>query len=393
MQIYSLEKDCCGCGACTNICPTGAITMEYDQYGCAYPVIDANKCIHCEACKRVCPMLHAQNKCEPTVAYAAAEQSDIILNSSSGGVFAALGRSVIENEGAVFGCAWVSNEGILKPEIIMAHTAEQLKKLQGSKYVQANAGECYRLIREEVRTGRTVLFSGTPCQIGALRNFIGTNAPNLYCIDIICHGVPGTKFFLDYLKWYEEKHRVIVKDISFRDKLTGWGLNGSITVCRKEKEQKSILYEKESSYFHYFLKCITYRESCYHCPYANQNRSGDITIGDFWGIEEEHPDLIRNSSVDLQRGISCVLVNTPKGKELLDRFGQTINLFKSEPQKVISHNQQLRHPSEKPLQSETVLKQYREKGYQGVEDCFTSEKDLKWRLNYLKRRIKRIVKQ
>ena len=393
MKIFDDKKNCSGCYACYNACSVGAISMEYDEYGCVYPSVDESKCVNCRMCMKACPMINTEKRSSTFEAFAAAEKSDVVLLSASGGIFYSIGRKMIENGGIVFGCAWDMKDDILIPRMICAENESQLERLRGSKYVQAEAGEIYRLVKKALKDEKTVLFSGTPCQVSGLKNYLGKDFSNLYLIDIICHGVPGTEFFRDYIRHCEKKNKSKVKEINFRDKLSGWGLNGSVSVMKNEKESKKIMYEKENSYYSYFLRGVTYRESCYECAYASGERTGDITIGDYWGIEEEHPELLKDNVFDVSRGISCILVNTPKGKELLERFGGDIEKIKSDFSKIAAHNKQLSEPSQKTAEHNEVMERYRAEGYSGVEKAFGKRKNMKWRYQWLKRRLKRILKK
>ena len=392
MKLFEEKKDCCGCGACQSVCPKNAIVMSFDEYGCAYPEINRDKCVDCGACVRVCPMPRRDRVSVPEKAYAAADSTDGILSSASGGVFFSLGSSALKNGAVLFGCAWSTESDTLTPIMTSARNRDELELLQGSKYVQAEANGFYRAVKDELDAGKEVVFSGTPCQNAALKNYLGKPYDGLYLIDIICHGVPGTEFFRDFVRQYEDDHRKKVKYIRFRDKIHSWGLNGSVTLSKNKEVGKKTMYEKECSYYSYFLRSLTYRESCYSCPYACDERAGDLTIGDFWGIETEHPELVEAGALSIDRGVSCVLVNTARGEKLLERFGGKLILYPSEFQKIAAHNEQLRKPSSKGSERDTVMESYRLKGYKGVEECFSKEKTLKWRGKWISRRIKRRLK-
>ncbi len=356
MKLFEEKKDCCGCGACQSVCPKNAIVMSFDEYGCAYPEINRDKCVDCGACVRVCPMPRRDRVSVPEKAYAAADSTDGILSSASGGVFFSLGSSALKNGAVLFGCAWSTESDTLTPIMTSARNRDELELLQGSKYVQAEANGFYRAVKDELDAGKEVVFSGTPCQNAALKNYLGKPYDGLYLIDIICHGVPGTEFFRDFVRQYEDDHRKKVKYIRFRDKIHSWGLNGSVTLSK------------------------------------NKERAGDLTIGDFWGIETEHPELVEAGALSIDRGVSCVLVNTARGEKLLERFGGKLILYPSEFQKIAAHNEQLRKPSSKGSERDTVMESYRLKGYKGVEECFSKEKTLKWRGKWISRRIKRRLK-
>ena len=255
---------------------------------------------------------------------------------------------------------------------ICVEDPKELAKLQGSKYVQSDLGDSFVQAKQLLEQGRTVLFSGTPCQIDALNRFLSeTDTRNLYTVDIICHGVPSAQLFQGYLKTLGAS----VRSFSFRDKTRGWGLNGRYTYRTGDQEREKLFSPSVSSYYSYFLQAETYRESCYSCRYANLDRVGDITIGDFWGFEQEHPELLaeHGGPYDIRRGISEVLVNTRKGKYLLKQFGQGMLLSASETGRMTKWNRQLCGPSACSEERKAITKVYEKNGYPGVESMFRKE--------------------
>lgn len=393
MQLYTEKKECCGCLSCYNICPKNAISVFYDEYGCIYPQINADECINCEACKRVCPIKHTEKLEQNIKSYVAATVSTDIMKSASGGVFASFASAILKEDGIVFGCEMEFDNDTLFPKHAQVDDEKQLVKLLGSKYVQSYMGHVYVHIRKLLEQGRTVLFAGTPCQVSALRLFLGKEYNNLLTMDLICHGVPGTKYFQDYLKLLEKKIGGKITKIDFRDKSSGWGLNGKIYYLKTGKTREKVLFEKESSYYSFFLRQVTYRESCYFCPYAGRKRVGDITIGDYWGVEKEHPDILYKDGFDLKKGVSCLLVNTEKGMEALRKFKDGLLLNTTTIDQVATWNNQLNTPSKKSEIRDDVINAYRCSGYMGVEKCFSKEHDLKWVINYVKRRIPQSIKR
>lgn len=240
--LFEKKADCCGCGACQNICPKGAIEMKYDAFGIAYPVIDPALCVECGLCKKVCSYQNQRQRCDaPQLAYAAAAADGVMAkHSASGGVFAALARHILKAGGVVYGCAFSDDDGILIPKHIRVDNESDLHRLQGSKYVQSITGMVYRQVKQDLKEGKNVLFSGTPCQVDALNGFLSpTKSENLLTVDIICHGTPGTRFFVDYIKEMEKQNKGKVLDFRFRDKTGDGGtkqLSSSrrqIAVCRK----------------------------------------------------------------------------------------------------------------------------------------------------------------
>lgn len=371
--LFEKKADCCGCGACQNICPKGAIEMKYDAFGIAYPVIDPALCVECGLCKKVCSYQNQRQRCDaPQLAYAAAAaDGGMAKNSASGGVFAALARHILKAGGVVYGCAFSDDDGILIPKHIRVDNESDLHRLQGSKYVQSITGMVYRQVKQDLKEGKNVLFSGTPCQVDALNGFLSpTKSENLLTVDIICHGTPGTRFFVDYIKEVEEKHNGRVLDFRFRDKTGGWGLKAAVLIQKANRGvQKKLLPVQLSSYYQLFLDSETYRGNCYSCPYANQYRVGDITLGDFWGVEKEHPDFLKENGgcLDKQLGISCLLVNTEKGRQWVEQMNGQLVMAPSTLASVVRENRQLNVPSSHNALRDAVMELYKKGGYPAVD--------------------------
>lgn len=380
-ELFAKKTDCAGCSACMNICPQKAITMKNDECGNIYPHIDESKCINCGLCKRTCSYQNDKLERSPIKAYAAFCKDDKILGtSSSGGVFASIASSFIGNGGVVYGCSMEYRDEILTPMHIKISNIEDLKKIQGSKYVKSEIGYIYSEIKEDLKNDKKVLFSGTPCQIAALKKYLinsHINSEKLYCMDLVCHGTPGTSFFQDYIKYIEKKNKYRVIDLKFRDKNQyNWGLKGTITYKTKHgKIKERPFYNKLSSYYSFFLKGKVYRENCYSCKYANANRIGDITIGDYWGIENQHPEYLKENGglIDTTKGISCVLVNSCNGEELLNDCGKRLVLLESTTEKVIKENDQLNHPCKYSDEREKIFKIYQREGYKGVDKYYKKQ--------------------
>lgn len=368
--LYDDKKSCYGCSACMNICPTNSISMKADGEGFIYPEIDSDSCIECGLCRRVCER-HCSTIPEGLQsAWAAAAKQESILNkSASGGAFTVFAECILKKQGVVYGCALCRDQGILNPQHIRVDKLAELERLQGSKYVQSDIAFSFRRAKEDLEAGKYVLFSGTPCQIGGLKAYLGKEYNSLYTVDIVCHGVPNKAFFQEYLKILEKRLDGKILDYSFRDKTFGWGLRGLITWETKNgKIRHRLVPVNTSSYYKMFLDAEIYRDSCYGCRYAQGKRPGDITVGDYWGIEIEHPEVleVNPESLSCSRGISCVLANTAKGNDLVQECAASLTLLKSLPEKVIRHNAQLQNPSPVGEHRGTILQLYREGGYKAV---------------------------
>jgi len=350
--------------------------MEEDEYGFLYPCINEKLCVACGSCNEVCGYQNRDETNLPINAYAAVTKLDspMYRRSASGGVFAGLAQIFLAENGLVYGCSLELTNNQLKPSHIRIDSMEELPKLQGSKYVQSDIGRTYTEVKTFLEAGRLILFSGTPCQIAGLKSYLRKGYENLYTLDVICHGVPSIKLFQDYLAELEKKLRGKIIDFKFRDKLNGWGLNGKVIYLKNKCHRKEkTIPAKLSSYYSFFQLSDSYRESCYSCKYANVKRPGDITMGDYWGIQKEHPDLLvaNGGTLDDTKGISCMIINTKQGKKCMEKYGSGLSLYQSSFEKIANNNAQLNHPSLKSIRRQQILEMYSQYGYAVVEKWFS----------------------
>lgn len=306
-----LFDECTGCGVCSEICPKRCISMKpLGDAGFFHPVIDDSVCVDCGRCLSVCP-LKKTAKYEAKRVYAAyGKDKKLLKRSNSGGVFSTIAVDLLEQGAYVCGAAFSKD---LKVEHVIISDVDDLCKLQGSKYVQSNAFQCYPKIKELLDDCKVVLFSGTGCQIAGLKNFLKKEYDNLLTIEVVCHGVPSPMLFNRYLEWLGDKTKGEVSEYKFRSKdlrPTGehsqfyYVVNGS----------KYIGQSYEDPYYGSFLVGVTLRESCYRCHFKGKERVGDLTIGDFWGIEKSHP------SFSTKNGSCVVLINTDAGVNLFEKI-------------------------------------------------------------------------
>ena len=378
-QVFEDKKECCGCGACQAVCPRNAIEMVEDEYGFIYPKINESKCVNCDLCKKTCAYMNPKRMNDDKTVYVAASKNDENLKkSASGGVFFELANSIIFDDGIVYGVSMEFENDKLTPKHIRVDNQEDLKKLQGSKYVQSECGNIYKSVKKDLIEGRKILFSGTPCQIEGLKSFLKYKEyENLFLVDIICHGVPSRKMFQDYINNFEVKNNCKVKEFYFRDKEKGWGLFFKVIYKKNGKIEKIVKPSYESSFYQLFLDSSIYRENCYECPYAIENRNSDLTIGDFWGINQEYPDININST----KGVSCIIANTIKGINVIEKYGSNLFNMNSEFEKVAKHNHQLNNPSKLPRERKKLLSLYKKKGYAILEKEYIKTRFIK---NYIK---------
>lgn len=302
MIICEIKK-CTGCSACINICSHQAIVLKENTHGFSYPQIDESKCVNCNRCRQVCPVNYPSQPNEHIQVYAALVKNDAErAKSTSGGIFACLAKRVIRSGGYVYGAILDSS---LMVKHIEVHTFDELDSLRNSKYVQSDIGLCYRQAKQRLQAGKTVLFSGTPCQIAGLRNYLKREYQNLLTIDILCHGVPSPGLFRKYVNSEEEIAKSKMTNMLFRSKVIGWKKISCVRTFENGRDA-----DWGDTFVPGFLKDYFLRESCYSCVYATDKRQGDITLGDYWGYRESAPDYIE----DDDKGISLVIINTPKGE-------------------------------------------------------------------------------
>ena len=368
MLPYDSPSRCCGCGACVSFCPTSALTLQEDADGFLYPVCDERLCMRCGLCRDICGMARPVEH-EPLAVYAATEKDTSQLKqSTSGGMFAALATLVLNDSGLVFGAALDEQ---LEPIHRSVSSPEELPLLQGSKYVQSAIGDTYDEARSALDKGQVVLFSGTPCQIAGLYGFLrGKSYGNLVTMDLICHGVPHAKFFRDYRAFLAQQAGAKVVDFKFRDKSTGWGLRGKVSYQSPDGTVwDEVLLGDQCSYYDLFLHGEFYRESCFACPYACRHRPADITVGDFWGIEELHPDWMTSQGgpFDPRQGISSLTVNSATGAAWVEKLKPHLIWKESTFEDAARRNKQL---TESPVRSpwqEEVRALYQNGGYAALD--------------------------
>ena len=305
------KYNCCGCGACIQKCPKQCISLEEDNEGFLYPNVNQSLCINCHLCEIVCPVLHKKNNKKPLIALAAINpQEDTRLNSSSGGIFTLLAEKTIAKDGVVFGASFDKNWEVHHDE---ATTTNDIGKFRGSKYVQSKTENSYKRAEHLLKEGKEVLFSGTPCQIAGLKNFLQKEYTNLITVDFICHGVPSPGIW----KWYLKTQIITntsfkLKNINFRDKTLGWR---QFQLVFQFKSSNSISSSNSANgYMIAFLNDICLRPSCYKCSTKSGSSHSDITIADFWKIKSF------NINMDDNKGTSLVLVNTNKGLKLINKI-------------------------------------------------------------------------
>lgn len=368
-----ITEYCTGCRACEQLCAHHAIVMKSDKEGFVTACIDEGKCVECGLCSKRCPQNNLIGKSEPIASLAVRDKDDEELAvSASGGAFAAAARVILLHGGIVVGAAY--NDDMTVGHIVVERL-DDLYKVQSSKYVQSNTMATYSQVKAMLREGREVLYSGTPCQIGGLRAYLRKDYDTLYTMDLICHGVASPKLFAKYLVWLGGKMKGKIIGYDFRDKSCGWGLDYMTKTKTKTKTKPSTL----DPYYYHFLKGTTYRECCYRCNYCTKERVGDITIGDYWGIEKEHPEFYST------KGVSCLLVNTEKGERLWSIVKDEFETLESTFEQVAKANHNLTRPTQRTPLRDVI---YQHIDDMEVNDYFATQ--LKIPFN-LKARIKLLL--
>ena len=380
--ISSLPNNkCCGCAACMDRCPTDAIQMIIDEQGDRRPVVDSEKCISCGACIKVCPQYKSNNTLHQDIpfkkkSYIGLFDSPQTKKSSSGGVFLALAKYVINNlSGVVYGAAIVKEDDKLCCKHIRVDSPEELIKIQGSKYAQSRTDGIYKQVKNDLKKGRTVLFSGTSCQVASLKNYC-TKTDNLITVDLICHGVPKDVLFYDYIDFIEKKENAKLLNVSFRSKQLSYHgdkVDKVLTLNFQDKRKKcKVLFYPESPYYLLFMLRAGYRTSCYHCVYANKNKPSDITLGDY----SLHKEEITKYSLDASKTYSSVIVHSEVGENFLKSASGSLKLYSIDTEYMISLHGNLNSPSKTSKEGDSLLGLYTTGGYELLQK-YIERKQLK----------------
>ena len=331
MSIEKIEHEkCTGCAACYSCCPAGAIRIIKDEEGFSFPSVNSKKCIECDLCRKICPVLNytaPEHNNNPEVFALINNDLTIRQKSSSGGVFYELAKDIILSDGIVYGTKM--NDDLI-PIITSAQNMEQLIPLMGSKYVQAEVGDAFKLIKRDLEAFKKVLFVGTPCQVAGLKMFLDKDYDNLILVDLVCHGVPSRSVFNSYINDLCKKYKENVISVTFRDKKYGWNRFAMRLQFANEK-----CYCKPNQIDPWMLAFnanIMLRNSCYHCVFKTRERISDLTLGDLWGVDNVAHDMNDNN------GISLVIVQSEKGKRIMERLSKSFTMREIDFDRVQNEN-------------------------------------------------------
>jgi coenzyme F420-reducing hydrogenase beta subunit len=346
MKDINKNYNCTGCGACYNACPAGAITMENDEYGFYKPMINQEKCINCGLCEKKCPLNgYISKNIERPNAYALQNKDDVQrYKSASGGAFPLFARYIIEQNGIVFGVVWDKN-------LVACHTKaenlDELEKMYSSKYVQSNTKDTFKLAKIELDKGRLVLYSGTPCQIAGLKSYLNKEYENLLTLDLICHGTPSPMLFELYKKEFmKNKPKEKLLDVNFRSKKSGWDIHYKTHYTTTTTTVKS--YDNKGDYWVSIMN-HSFNKSCSNCKFTGYKRIADISMGDFWGVDEYDKNL------NDHKGLSVILINNTKGEILFNKIKHNAIIQKIPYEVAIKQNPNIYKSSKAAINSEAFF--------------------------------------
>lgn len=363
------HEQCTGCQGCLNICPKDAIAMQEDRFGYRYPAIDPERCINCGLCEKACPVIVPVSLSVPHSVLATKALDDAVnRDSASGGLITLAASRILQQGGVVYGC---TQECYSKIGHIRIDKPEELHKIQGSKYVHSDIGRTFREALKDLKERRTVLFTGTPCQIAGLKGFLRKPYENLITIDIVCHGVPPIKMLEEEVSAENQDYRVESKDIKvdFRWKTLSSNrvpvkLNYGLRTRIRKNGEWHIVNERndiESPYMRCFQTGVSLRENCFQCQYARRERVGDLTAADFWGLGTK---INSQSDMKAESGVSLALINTEKGEDLFNQISRRMHTEAHTFEEAALCNRCLTSPTRRPEWRDRFLELY---GKEGLE--------------------------
>ena len=355
-------ENCTGCGACVQRCPKQCISWTTKEFDFRYPQVDEATCINCGLCEKVCPIDKELKAPIVQKAYAAVHKDSSVLGkSTSGGAFTALADAIFSQGGVVYGAAMLNG---MQVKHIRTENRTALAELRSSKYLQSDTGTTYQMVEQDLKQGKVVLYSGTPCQIDGLKCFLRKEYENLYTADIVCHGVGSQAYFDKYMEFAKERYGKI-KVLRFRSKeYAGWSCGGVVVVVGTSNSEKKIQYRDFDNYYYsYFLSGDIYRKCCYSCKYANTKRVGDFSLGDYWGVEA------LNLPLQTENGCSLLLVNNERAEKLLETI---VDLDKVETtiEQAAHCNKQLNEPSRLPESRQKRIEEYESMSGQQIQKVY-----------------------
>lgn len=369
--MIDTEK-CIGCQACVETCPTHAIDFAYDLWGEGSASVNADKCVKCGSCNRICPALNAELNAVPQTVRAIISKEHR-NTGSSGGIFYEIASQFIRDGGVVYGAAFDENLKLIHQR---AAVCEEVMPLCKSKYLHSDMAGVYSNIKNDLKNGKNVFFVGAPCQASAIKNlFAAQYESQLYIADFLCHGTGTQRVFNACIHEEEKKRGGKITDFCFRAKTRKAEHSFSYTVECDGKKKTISGYDFEFPYCYSFLKYTIFNDACYSCPYAQNARVGDITLGDFWGIKHY------NASLDDRDGVSMLAVNSEKGEQLFDLTQDACKVYSYALHIATEHNQSYREPVPYPVKKHELVEILEKDGASALVhamSCTTVKKNLLW---------------
>lgn len=384
--MFQMPLTCTGCNACASICSKKSIFVKPAEDGFFYPEINRESCINCDQCAKTCPLLCDQKVTNRTFSYAMKSLDDKErMDSTSGGVFSLLAEYVLDKNGIIFGAAYDVDFSVRHIAVTDKHN---LTLLQGAKYVQSAIGTCFLDVKKALQSGRAVLFSGTPCQCEGLRSFLGREYDNLFLVDLVCHGVPSPKVWQAYINYRAKRENDGQRPIkiNMRSKVSGWSNYGYSTEFDYGNGKISRIHNSQDLFMKAFVGNICLRNSCSNCQAKGIARCTDFTLGDYWGIWNQHPEF------DDNKGTSVVFVHSQKGRDLLKQLHDKTEYIEVDIEDAYKENGSLVNSSPAHPRRDEFLAEVSAKNFETlVKKYFPQENEQKLGVaQRIKRKLKRL---
>ena len=352
---------CTGCAACASVCPKNSIEMKSDEEGFLRPAVNNALCIHCNLCRKTCPINkdNSDDGIQPQVFAARIKDKDLRARSSSGGIFSSLAKRVLEGNGAVIAAGFDEKLQVVHK---VCTDITDLDELRRSKYVQSRIGTAYRQAKALLENGQQVLFCGTSCQIAGIKAYLGKEYDKLYTVDFICHGTPSPLAYNRYLEYLKEKYKSEISTVNFRSKSRGWRMHSlCVQFANGIEHNESVSHDY---YMRSFIMDMNLRQSCFQCAFKSIHRQADITIADFWGVEYVMKDW------DDDTGVSVVFLHSDKGTRLFDSCMDELEIQEISIADAIAHNPSMIKSVKRPPLRDRFMKDVGKLRYDKLHDKY-----------------------
>lgn len=378
------KSQCTGCTACQQICTHKAIDIKFDAEGHTYPIVNTSKCVDCGLCDKVCPMLNKEriptdNNLDSLPVYAVYNKDeDIRKRSTSGGVFSLMAEYIISCGGVVYAARFDENYHIIHSRF---DDLSELDAYRGSKYAQSELGDTFRQIRQDLKT-RKVLFVGTPCQVAGLKGFLIKEYNNLYTCDFICMGISSPVIWEEYLKEFWKGRKI--EKIFFKDKRDGWHQWKMLIQYDGGKEY--LIPGMNDPYFYLYLTHLSYRPSCFGCPFRTCKRLSDFTIADCWGVDKCIPEF------DDNRGCTTLILQTQKAESVYNEITHNLYTALYSITDVQAYNPYITRQIDINPERQSFIELYSKRGFKTAVRKYKHKENNRL-LQSIKRGIKKIIKK